>query len=101
MVATAPRSSHCNNCYPCLSFTEASPQHPFLGLAFEIDISLIGKLLLEFKELDYRPMENLVKKQPAIYAYPIDDELTMAFVRFMRLLESPVDLKILGPGVEK
>ncbi len=79
---------------------EASPQQPFLALALEIDISILGKLLLEIAEKDHRPGKDLGQAQ-AIHACPIDEEILTVFVRLMHLLDSPVDLEILGPGVVK
>ncbi len=78
----------------------ASPQRPFLALALEIDISMLGRLFLEIAEKDHQHEKDLGQPQ-AIHARPIDEEILTVFGRLMQLLDSPVDLKILGPGVVK
>ncbi len=79
---------------------EASPQQPFLALALEIDMSFLGKLLLEIEEKNH-PLHKRQVDGQAVYSCPIDKELLKAFVRFLRLLETPDDLNILGPGIVK
>lgn len=78
----------------------ASPNKPFLALALEIDVSMVGKLLLEMAEEEHRPEVKLNPTQ-AIYASPMDDDLLDAFERFLGALENPVDRRILGPGAVK
>lgn len=76
---------------------KASEEQPLLALILEIDISIVGKLLLN--------MDNNVqlnKNTPAaqaIYASPLNNELLNAFVRLLRLLDKPEDLRILGEGI--
>ncbi len=76
----------------------ASLEEPFLSLGFEIDVSTVGKLLLEMAEEEHRPQ---VKEQPpqAIYTSPMNDDLLDAVTRLVRVLETPADCRILGPGI--
>ncbi len=78
----------------------ASTKQPFLSLALEIDVSLVGKLLLEMAEEEHRP-EVKIKPTQAIYASPMNDNLLDAVVRLLRALETPVKRRILGPGAVK
>ena len=78
----------------------ASAKEPFLSLALEIDVSMVGKLLLEMAEEEHRP-EAKINPTQAIYASPMNDDLLDAIVRLLRALETPVDRRILGPGAVK
>ncbi len=75
----------------------ASPKEPFLSFALEIDVSMVGKLLLEMADEEHRP-EAKINPAQAIYASPMNDDLLDALVRLFRALENPVDRRILGSG---
>jgi len=79
---------------------EASAKKPFLALALEIDVSMVGKLLLEMAEEELR-LETMRNPTQAIYASPMDDDLLEAVIRLFRALENPLDRRILGPGAVK
>ncbi len=79
---------------------EASAKKPFLSLALEIDVSMVGKLLLEMAEEERRP-EAKINPTQAIYVSPMDDDLLDAVVRLLRALENPVNRRVLGPGAVK
>lgn len=74
----------------------ASPKRPFLALALEIDMSMIGKLLLEMAEEEQLEEDNRSGK--AIYTSNMNNDLLNAVERLLRALENPVTLRILGPG---
>ena len=74
----------------------ASPKRPFLALALEIDMSMIGKLLLEMAEEEQLEEDNRSGK--AIYASNMNNDLLNAVERLLHALENPVTLRILGPG---
>ncbi len=80
--------------------TIASEKEPFLSLALEIDISMVGKLLLEMSAEASGANRN-AKLSPAIYASPMSAYLLDAVVRLFHTLEDPSDRRILGPGVIK
>jgi len=75
----------------------ASAKEPFLSLALEIDVSMVGKLLLEMAEEEHRP-EAKINPTQTIYTSPMNDDLLDAVMRLLRVLEAPVDRRILGPG---
>lgn len=76
---------------------EASTKKPFLALALEIDVSMVGKLLLEMADEEHQP-ESKIKQPRAIYASPMNNDLLDAVVRLLRTLENSIDRRILGPG---
>ncbi|MCP4627848.1 MAG: AraC family transcriptional regulator [bacterium] len=75
----------------------ASPEEPFLSLALEIDVSLVGKLLLEMAEKENR-FEAKINPTQAIYASEMNADLLDAHVRLLRALENRVDRRVLVPG---
>jgi len=74
----------------------ASPKRPFLALALEIDMSIIGKLLLEMAEEEQLEEDNHLGK--SIYTSNMNEDLLNAVKRLLRALETPVTRRILGPG---
>ncbi len=75
----------------------ASAKAPFLSFALEIDVSMVGKLLLEMSEEELRP-EAKINPTQAIYTSPMNDDLLDAVLRLFRALENSLDRRILGPG---
>ncbi len=78
----------------------ASTKQPFLSLALEIDVSIVGRLLLEMAEEEHRP-EAKIDPAYAIYTSSMNDDLLDAVVRLLRSLETPANRRILGPGAVK
>jgi len=74
----------------------ASSKRPFLALALEIDMSMIGKVLLEMADEEQLEEDNRSGK--AIYASNMNNDLLNAVERLLRALETPVTRRILGPG---
>ena len=74
----------------------ASPKRPFLALALEIDMSMIGKLLLEMAEEEQPEEDNRLEK--SIYTSNMNEDLLNAVRRLLQALETPVTRRILGPG---
>ena len=74
----------------------ASPKRPFLALALEIDMSMIGKLLLEMAE-DEQPEEDN-RSGNSVYASKMNNDLLSAVTRLLRSLETPATRRIIGPG---
>ena len=74
----------------------ASSKRPFLALALEIDMSMIGKVLLEMADEEQLEEDNRSGK--AIYASNMKNNLLNAVERLLRALETPVTRRILGPG---
>jgi AraC-like DNA-binding protein len=75
--------------------TEASPDAPLLGLSMAVEPAFLGELLLDMDD-DGRPGGPL----PAgMCATPLPDELVEAAVRLLACLATPLDARILGPGI--
>ncbi len=77
---------------------KAATDKPFLSLSLEIDISVVGKLILEMAEEERQPeVKNISSK--AIYTSKMTKNLQNAFERLLGILQNPVERRILGPGV--
>ncbi len=68
---------------------------PFLGLALEIDIATVGKLLLDMA--DVTPQSDLEQPQ-TIFSSPLSKGLLGGLKRLLRSLDDPMDRRILGPS---
>jgi AraC-like DNA-binding protein len=75
----------------------ANAKEPFLSFVLEIDVSMVGKLLVEMAEEEQR-LEAKINPAQALYTSPMNDDLLDALVRLFRALENPGDRRILGPG---
>ena len=78
----------------------AESDKPFLALALEIDISMVGKLILEMSEEPIIP-EVDTQSLKAIYTSNMTTKLQNAFERLLGTLQNPVERNILGPGTVK
>ena len=74
--------------------TEASPDEPLLGLCIRVDPVALGELLMEM-EYDRAPPEMV----RGLYSTPLTEDLDCAAVRLLECLQSPMDARILGPGI--
>jgi AraC-like DNA-binding protein len=75
--------------------TEASPKRPYLGVILKLDPTLIGSVLVE---AGHRAPRNYTS-MTAIDVSPLDASLLDAVVRLVRLLDSPSEVRFLGPLV--
>lgn len=80
---------------PFESETHASPEEPLLGLGIGLDLSVIAELTLTLDETGSFA-ENNAK---GIYATAMDARLADTVVRLMEALTSPVEARLLGPGI--
>lgn len=74
--------------------TEASPEKPLLGLCIRVDPVALGELLMEME--DGRAPPEMVR---GLYSTPLTEDLDCAAVRLLECLQSPMDARILGPGI--
>ncbi len=74
--------------------TEATPEKPLLGLRIRVDPVALGELLMEME--DGRAPPEMVC---GLYATPLTEDLDCAAVRLLETLRSPMDARILGPGL--
>ena len=75
--------------------TEASPEYPYLSIVLKLDPTLIGSVLVEAGHVAPRPPAPLT----ALDVSPLDASLLDATVRLVRLVETPVDARVLAPLV--
>jgi len=77
--------------------TEASPEHPYLCLRLVLDPAMIGDLMLE------SDLQLAARDQPqsALAVSDASDALLGACLRLVQLLESPADIPVLAPLVER
>jgi AraC-like DNA-binding protein len=75
--------------------TEASEQEPFLGISVRVDLTMVAELLMALNET-----HGIAQHEPAgIYSTPLDPALSSAVQRLMEALASPLDARILAPGI--
>ncbi|HJP76201.1 MAG TPA: AraC family transcriptional regulator [Pseudonocardiaceae bacterium] len=76
--------------------TQASRACPFLGVGLPLDESIIAELILETD-----PVKPGDDPDTGIVTGDADAELVDAVVRLLRLIDSPREFAVLGPGVER
>jgi AraC-like DNA-binding protein len=76
---------------------EASPEKPYLSMKLDVTPQEIAALILEAKLPD--PVDATPTR--GMFVSRIDTELIEAFVRLVRLLESPEDVPALAPVVRR
>jgi AraC-like DNA-binding protein len=77
--------------------TEASKEHPYLGLVLTLDPTLVGSVMVEAGH----PAPRSHSAMKAIDVSPLDASLLDAVVRLVRLLDSPTDARFLAPLVKR
>ena len=78
-----------------LEITHASPEKPLLGLALELDLTILSELLLNVNS----PTKMVKYNQPALFVSSVSSDVQDALIRLLRLLDKPDDLKILGSAI--
>ncbi|TGP23761.1 MULTISPECIES: AraC family transcriptional regulator [unclassified Mesorhizobium] len=71
---------------------EASAAHPYMAIAFGLDIEVIATLLI-----DHQPAAG----GDGFATYPADGELLDAWRRMLRLLDRPAEIPVLAPMLER
>ncbi|MGF6903261.1 AraC-like DNA-binding protein [Paraburkholderia sp. GAS348] len=75
--------------------TEASPEQPFLAISVRVDLTMVAELLMALNEA-----QGAAQNEPlGIYSTPLDPALNNAVQRLLDALASPLDARILAPGV--
>lgn len=83
-------------------FTQASPDRPFLGVGLTLRPAVIASLLLEAGSAAYsRQGGRGSETPPGVAVSNASDELVDALTRMIRLLDSPADVPVLAPMIEK
>jgi AraC-like DNA-binding protein len=75
--------------------TEASPQEPMLGMSLRVDPTVTAELALAVDES--QPHQGV--RPQTMFATPLDERIGDATVRLLEALMSPVDARLLGPGI--
>ncbi|WP_345814639.1 AraC family transcriptional regulator [Paraburkholderia sp. PREW-6R] len=77
--------------------TEATPEAPFLAISVRVDLAMVAELLMALNE-----SQGAAQNDPVgIYSTPLDAPLSNAVLRLMDALASPLDARILAPGIVK
>jgi AraC-like DNA-binding protein len=75
--------------------TEASVDEPFLGISIRVDLTMVAELLMALNET-----QGAAQNEPlGIYSTPLDPALSSAVQRLLDALVSPLDARILAPGI--
>ncbi|APG63530.1 AraC family transcriptional regulator [Sphingorhabdus lutea] len=78
---------------------EASPENPLYGVYISLDTRVMTNLAIELEST--KPAMRHAVKADVPQAFTLskwDDDFTEALVRLMRLIEDPIDMKLLGEG---
>jgi AraC-like DNA-binding protein len=76
---------------------EATTVRPFLSLRLELDLDAIARLLLELGDRGAAP----VPADRALFVARMDEPLLDAVLRMVKLLDTPEDIAVLGPAVQR
>lgn len=76
---------------------EASAEKPYLGIRLNLDPLLVAAVIMD-SDIETKKSDEKVK---AINVNSINADLLDAVVRLVRLLETPNDLKVLAPLIQK
>ncbi len=75
--------------------TEATPDEPMLAISIRIDLGVIAEILMALNDT-----RGPIDSEPrAVYATPLDRNLSDAVLRLLESLASPHDARILGPAI--
>ena len=76
---------------------EASPDHPYLSLRLNLDLEEIARLVLELGDRGPSP----ATADRGLFVARLDEPLLDAVLRMVKLLDTPEDIDVLGPVVQR
>jgi AraC-like DNA-binding protein len=76
---------------------EASPEHPYLSLRLNLDLEEIARLVLELEDRGPSP----VSVDRGLFVARLDEPLLDAVLRMVKLLDTPEDIDVLAPVVQR
>jgi AraC-like DNA-binding protein len=76
---------------------EATVDRPFLGLRLDLDLDEIARLLLELGDRGATP----VAADRGLFVARMDEALLDAVLRMVKLLDTPEDIAVLAPAVQR
>ncbi|WP_294904741.1 AraC family transcriptional regulator [Tatumella sp. UBA2305] len=80
---------------PFSTETDASPEEPLLAVSIRLDMTAVADLVMTIDHHDNAPSGSPV----GIVSTPLDDTLADTTVRLLKVLFSPIEARILGPGI--
>jgi len=80
---------------PFSTETDASPEEPLLAVSIRLDMTAVADLVMTIDHHD-----NALSDSPVgIVSTPLDDTLADTTVRLLKVLFSPIEARVLGPGI--
>ncbi|KGD71932.1 AraC family transcriptional regulator [Tatumella morbirosei] len=80
---------------PFSTETDASPEEPLLAVSIRLDMTAVADLVMTIDHHD-----NALSNSPVgIVSTPLDDTLADTTVRLLKVLFSPIEARVLGPGI--
>jgi AraC-like DNA-binding protein len=76
---------------------EATPEHPYLSLRLNLDLEEIARLVLELGDLGPSPAAT----DRGLFVARLDEPLLDAVLRMVKLLDTPEDIAVLAPVVQR
>src|ERR1700722_7441843 len=76
---------------------EASPEHPYLSLRLNLDLEEVARLVLELGERGPPP----ATADRGLFVARLDEPLLDAVLRLVKLLDTPEDIGVLAPVVQR
>jgi AraC-like DNA-binding protein len=80
---------------PFASTTEASEEHPYLGLSIRIDRTTLADLMFAIDQSD----KDLPAMPKGMMTTALDARLSNAVLRLLEALASPLEARVLGPAI--
>ena len=80
---------------PFSTETDASPEEPLLAVSIRLDMTAVADLVMTIDNHDNAPSGSPV----GIVSTPLDDTLADTTVRLLKVLFSPIEARVLGPGI--
>ncbi|TEA74286.1 AraC family transcriptional regulator [Allopusillimonas ginsengisoli] len=81
---------------PFSTETHASPEEPMLAISVRLDMTAIADLIIE---VDQQASSPIMSEPLGIVSTPLDSALSDTALRLLKVLISPIEAKILGPGI--
>jgi AraC-like DNA-binding protein len=76
---------------------EATPEHPYLSLRLNLDLKEIARLVLELGDRGPSPAAG----DRGLFVARLDEPLLDAILRMVKLLDTPEDIGVLAPVVQR